>query len=274
MYSVNAFCKDGQGGNPAGVVLDGTAYTREQKLALATELGYSETVFIHPSDVATYKLEYYTPVDEVPLCGHATIATFVLLHQLGIAPVGQCTIETLAGILCIDIEADGTVMMEQTIPQFLDCYQPQDFASCLPMEWYDSRYPIQCVSTGLKDIIMPIDTPEHLDQLRPQFQAMADLNTRQDVVGIHAYTLVNDSQKTAICRNFAPRYAINEESATGTASCALACYLHRHIQPQDTYIFEQGLTMGRPSRIIVKIKSQANQITQVMVGGKGKIIKN
>lgn len=274
IYTVNAFCKEGQGGNAAGVVLDGSGYTREQKLALAAKLGYSETVFFLPSYVADHRLEYFTPVDEVPLCGHATIAAFALMHQLGLAPTGQRTIQTKAGILRVDIEADGTVMMEQTVPQFLDIYQPQDFSACLPVEWCDSRYPIQCVSTGLKDVIMPIDTPEHLDQLRPQFRAMAELNIRQDVVGIHAFTLVNDSQRTAICRNFAPRYSINEESATGTANCALACYLHRHIQPQDTYIFEQGITMGRPSRIIVKVKSQANQITQVMVGGKGIIVES
>ena len=83
VYVVSAFCKDGRGGNKAGVVLDHQDLVPAEMTAIAKELGCSETAFVMPSDTADFKLRYFTPTEEVPLCGHATIATFSLLHSLG-----------------------------------------------------------------------------------------------------------------------------------------------------------------------------------------------
>ena len=82
VYVMSAFSKENKGGNKAGVVLNREDLTVRQKMAIAKELGYSETAFVTHSDVADYKIEYFTPTDEVPLCGHATIATFSLLFHL------------------------------------------------------------------------------------------------------------------------------------------------------------------------------------------------
>lgn len=76
VYVMSAFSKDNKGGNKAGVVLNREELSVSQKMEIAKELGYSETAFVTDSDVADYKIEYFTPTDEVPLCGHATIATF------------------------------------------------------------------------------------------------------------------------------------------------------------------------------------------------------
>ena len=83
VYVVSAFSKNGAGGNLAGVVLNRPELTAVQKMAIAAELGYSETAFVTASDRAELHLEYFTPTEEVPLCGHATIASFTLLHLLG-----------------------------------------------------------------------------------------------------------------------------------------------------------------------------------------------
>ena len=70
---------------------------------------------------------------------------------------------------------------------------------------------------------------------------------------------------TAICRNFAPLYGIDEESATGTSNCALACYLYRYVSKQDQYIFEQGHNLNSISRIYVNLDTEDNTITGVWV---------
>lgn len=271
IYTVFAFCKGDEGGNAAGVALDGETYARDEKQLTAAKMGYSETVFVSKSAVADFKLEYFTPIEEVPLCGHATIATFSLMLQKGLIKAGCHSIETKAGLLKIEVYDDGTIMMEQTVPQYLEQYIPSTFASCIETQWIDPQWPIQAVSTGLTDILMPIDSVAHLDALRPNFEAMSALNTAQGVVGIHAFAIIDEPDRMCVCRNFAPRYAINEESATGTSSGALACYLFRYVKQQEVYIFEQGITMGQSSRIIVKIEESGGEIKKVKVGGVGRL---
>ena len=269
VYTANAFCHNGSGGNGAGIVLDSERLSRSEKQRIATEMGLSETVFVGPSEKADFKLEYFTPAAEVDLCGHATIATFALKNaKEGLS--GNFVIETLAGLLDVRVEADGRVMMQQRRPEFFEVYEDVIFDECLPVDWVLRGMPIQAVSTGLKDILMPIDSVEHLRRIRPDFEKMAALNRQQGVVGIHAFALSDEEGYVAECRNFAPLYDIDEESATGTSNCALACYLHRYVERREEYRFLQGVSMGRTSEIVVRIDDHGEQIDRVMVGGYGK----
>lgn len=270
VYVVNAFCHQDQGGNAAGVVLFSQNLKKVDKIKVAKELGFSETVFVYKSDIADYKLEYYTPVDEVNLCGHATIATFVLLHERGLEE-GIYTIETKAGVLDIEIDSQGNVFMQQCCPKFFEEYDVEEFKDCLPIEYYNPSFPIQAVSTGLKDILFPVDSIEHLRKMKPDFSIMAKLNEKQGVVGIHAFALTEDKETIAECRNFAPLYDIEEESATGTSNCALACYLSRYYRKDEEYNFLQGVSMNQPSDIIVKVNYNGEKISKVLVGGTGMV---
>lgn len=269
VYVTSAFGKNNSGGNKAGVVLDSTTLTVTQKMEIARQLGYSETAFVSPFTLGDFRIEYFTPTDEVPLCGHATIATFATLYSLHKVESGTYTIETKAGILRIQIGEDGMIYMEQNTPIYGEELSPTLF-SC--MDTTPTSYPIQIVSTGLKDIIYPVDTLTQLESLQPDFKAMSELSKQLDVVGIHAFTLTPDKDITAICRNFAPLYGIDEESATGTASCALACYLFKHQNKQKEYTFEQGYNLNSISLIAVKLEYQEDTIQEVYVGGKGYLV--
>ena len=114
---VNAFIDGTAGGNPAGVVLDADTLTTEQKLHIARQLGLSETAFVSSSQSATVKLEFFTPTRQIPHCGHATIATFSLLHKLGVIGEGNFSKESIDGNLDILI-AGEMVFMEQRAPQY------------------------------------------------------------------------------------------------------------------------------------------------------------
>ena len=100
-------------------------------------------------------------------------------------------------------------------------------------------------------------------------EEISAISKEKNVVGIHAFTLVKDKTVTAICRNFAPLYGIDEESATGTSNCALACYLFKHGQRQHQYIFEQGYHLNNISQIIVRMNYENQLIKNVFVGGYG-----
>ena len=169
----------------------------------------------------------------------------------------------------IRIEKDGMIFMEQNHPTYFETLKPEIFAECFENRFIDTALPIQIVSTGLKDVMLPVISKDHLEKLNPQFINMANLCRKLDVVGIHAFALTNNADTTAICRNFAPLYGINEESATGTSNCALACYLFKHYKQQSQYVFEQGFNLGSASRLIVNITQHDSTIDTVSVGGYG-----
>ncbi len=273
IYVASAFSKDNKGGNKAGVVFDRPDLTAEQKMAIAKELGYSETAFVTRSNVADFRLEYFTPTEEVPLCGHATIATFSVLRHLGKLDKPEYTFEAKAGILRIRVEEDGMIFMEQNLPEYLDVLEFEEVTSCFKTECKETSLPVQIVSTGLRDILMPVESAEALAAMIPDFQTMEELSREKDVVGLHAFTLLKDSEVTAICRNFAPLYGIDEESATGTSNCALASYLFKYYEIRSQYVFEQGYNLGEVSRIVVKLQYEKETIKSVFVGGYGYLIK-
>lgn len=272
VYVVSAFSKENKGGNKAGVVLNRPELTTEQKMEIAKELGYSETAFLTNSDVADFRLEYFTPTDEVPLCGHATIATFSILKILNLLEKKDYTIEAKAGILNIFIKEDGLVFMEQNVPAYYEVLKPEELEGCVRKEAISEDLPIQIVSTGLRDIMLPVASLEQLDNLEPDFEAITELSKAKDVVGIHAFALSKESEVTAICRNFAPLYGNDEESATGTSNCALAGYLFRHYEKKPQYIFEQGYSMNEVSRIIVNLDYSEADIRSIYVGGYGYLV--
>lgn len=269
VYVVNAFSKGNSGGNKAGVVIRDYNLTAAAKTELAAKLGYSETAFLGRSDKADFKLEYFTPTEEVPMCGHATIGTFTVLNHLDMLDKSHYTIETRSGILNISVRDDGMIVMEQNRPSFYEILDRQILQDCFDIRCISEQLPVQIVSTGLKDILIPVDSPQHLKELSPDFAAVSDVSRDRDVVGMHAFSLMDDGAITAVCRNFAPLYGIEEESATGTSNCALACYLFLHGHRRHEYVFEQGHNLNRISRIIVTVGSKGDTITKVFAGGYG-----
>lgn len=82
VYLVNSFTRDHCGGNPAGVVLNPPKLTTEQKIAIAQQVGFSETAFVYSGDDTDFKVDFFTAEGEVDFCGHATLAVFSLCHRL------------------------------------------------------------------------------------------------------------------------------------------------------------------------------------------------
>jgi len=271
VYQINSFAKVTGGGNPAAVVLHADSFSKERMLTIAQEIGFSETAFVMKSDKADIKVRYFTPVREVDLCGHATIAVFSLLRDLGILKKGLYKLETSNEILGIDI-SDDNVMMEMSKPRFYEFADPKEVADSLNIGVEDlitENLP-QFVSTGLKDLIIPIRSKAILDQLIPDFDKIIELSERYGAEGYHLFTL-NNNEITAYTRNFAPTLGIMEESATGTASGALAAYLYKydlmHKGELESVVFQQGEVMGRPSVINVKLEAEDGEIIRIQVGG-------
>jgi PhzF family phenazine biosynthesis protein len=280
VFRLKAFTCNNQGGNPAGVVLNADKLTTEQMQFVAKTVGYSETAFVSKSPVADFKVRFFTPNTEVDLCGHATIATYSCMYSQQLVKPGIYKQELKAGNLDVEILPDGNIVMDQTQPEFLDIIPTNEIAEVLtvPVEKAQTTSPPQIVSTGLRDLLVEIDTKETLNKLDPDMAKMTKLQKKYMAESIHAYSLEsNDENMRLSTRNFAPILEIPEESATGSANGALVSYLFKNNTlsapdvTQGIWI-EQGYSMGESSAIFVKLQVQNNMITRVQVGGLGSVI--
>ncbi len=272
LYHIRGFTMNHTGGNLAGVVIGGDNLSEMEMQSIAKEVGYSETAFVTKSDVADYKLRFFTPTEEVDLCGHATIATFNLLRDLELIGEGELIQETKAGLLRLSIK-HTQVYMEQKTPQYCETITAGEIERCFDgtyQDYINKQLPIQVVSTGMRDIMLPINSLHQLHQLQPNYEAIIQLSKKYQVAGIHSFTTETSHQASAQCRNYAPICGINEESATGTSNGALACYLSKYHDNFTTgdYIFEQGYCMHMPSEIKVMLHYQNDRIMEVWVGGR------
>ena len=291
-FQVDAFTNKCFGGNPAGVVPDARGLSDDQMKKIANEMKLSETAFVFPSTEAEYDydIRFFTPTQEVDLCGHATIATFqVLCDEKYIKIVeGKIIIKqkTRAGILAVELDFEDeelkSVMMTQAMPKFLGVIEDIDElaslfnvkASDIGIE--DMALKPQIVSTGLPDIIMPVKSLKILKELKPNFEKLASYSNRLDIVGVHAFALGFEKEiGDLVCRNFAPAVGINEEAATGTSNGALGSYLVMNhvisLNDTKTLVCKQGHHMDRPSTIIVQIEGTRDNMT-VKVGGQAVIV--
>ena len=274
-YIADAFAETIFAGNPAGVVItDGKFPDDSTCISTAAELRYSETAFVRSLGDGEFELRYFTPVSEVDLCGHATIASFYVLKHSGIIGNGSFRAHTRAGILNISITGD-TVMMDMASPIHISTISEQDKIDKLysilgAKETPQLDMPPMIISTGLPDIILPVADRASLNSLSPDMAALIALSREYDVVGLHPFALDDSGAATAFARDFAPLYGISEEAATGTASGALAYYLYlNNIVNEDTEVcFIQGEAMNRASKITACINSDGN----IQVGGSASIL--
>ena len=284
IFQVDAFSDKAFGGNPAGLVPDASRLTGEQMQQIANEMNLSETAFVIPLSKDLYKVRFFTPLCEVDLCGHATIATFFTLAKKGYIE-GLCNEkkivfqETKVGKLAVEIIfKDGEVdkvFMEQAPPKDLGEIEDLDKllkAMGLTIEDIGIEdtlvYP-RMISTGLPDIILPIKTKEKLDNLNIDMKLLAQVSDNLKVTGVHAFYLPSLNSDIVYTRNFAPLVGIDEESATGTANGALIYYLKKNKFIKDNNILAyQGETMNRRSQIYCSI----NESNTIKVGGKAKIM--
>ena len=268
-YLIDAFSDRPFGGNPAGVVLLDTGHFPDEKLMLqiAAELRYSETAFVRRLSDNEFTIRYFTPKAEVELCGHATIASFALLHSEGMA-AGRCLCHTLAGDLTV--EAMDKVMMQMAKPHIVKSFDdPSEIYKALGMPDFQPMLPVQIVYAGLPDFMIPIPDVNTLNALKPNMETITEITRRHEAVSFHVFAFGKDDY-TAHVRDFAPLYGIPEESATGTANASLTYYLQQCgcINAEAECSFIQGETMRRTSVVATRIQADGN----IFVGGTAAIV--
>lgn len=271
---VDAFTDEALTGNAAGVVPEADGVTEAQRQAIARELSVSETAFLADSDVADYRIQYFTPTQPVDLCGHATIGAFAGLASIGALEPGTVSIDTPVGPLEVEVQADGQVWMTQEDPTVrrvdLDRTRVADALglSRSAVTDLESELPLAVSSTGLPWLLVPVAFLSQLGDADPDAAAITALAAEVDAVGIYPFTFDTLSGAAHVhARAFAPGAGVPEDPVTGTAAGATGGFL-RHVGAfdgdlPDELVIEQGHYVDRPGRVRVRAGER------IRVGGDG-----
>lgn len=287
IFQVDAFSSESFGGNPAGVVPNAKLLKTDDMQKIANEMNLSETAFVHQLDDKLFKVRFFTPICEVDLCGHATIATFYTLANKGYIKsiengIIRAELETNIGKLAIDINykngEPSYILMEQNSPKSFGILEDID-ELLESMNLIKTQIGVlgeylnpEIISTGLPDIILPIKDRDVLDNLVIDFNKLAVVSQKYNVTGVHAFYLPEKNSNVVYVRNFAPLVGINEESATGTSNGALIYYLKKNNLIKDNEIVAlQGRSLNRPSEIYCFIEEDGEKF-KVKVGGNARIV--
>ena len=278
-YLVDVFAERKYAGNQLAVVDSGAALSSAQMQEIANEMHFSETSFIlsHKQRKGGFDVRIFTPSAEVPFAGHPTLGTaHIIRHFLIKKRVDNVLLNLKVGQIPVSFEKTGarqeTVWMEQLPPTFGKTFSVPQLAQVLGLSIgdFNSRYPIQEVSTGMPFIIVPLKTLDAVKRARISMDSLLGL-AKEAKAGIlvfcpETYEKGNDLN----VRVFVDLFGIPEDPATGSGNGCLAGYLlhYRYFGTDEVNArVEQGYEMRRRSLLLLKAEDRAGNI-RVHVGGK------
>lgn len=256
---LTAFSTNPAGGNPAGVVLDATTLSDEAMQEIAAEVGFSETAFItSPVTEDTASIRYFAPEGEVDFCGHATVAAVVALGEA--RGHGRLVFETKVGDVEVSSWIEGEITMGSLHSPQLDCFDlPENQLEQLleTLGWSDEDLDPGFVPAvgyaGNRHPVLVVRDSATLGRLAYDFTALQRLCRAHRWVTVQLVAATGPSSWHS--RNPFPWGGVIEDPATGAAAAALAAYLCAggHARTGDSFVLDQGVEMGRPSRINVEL---------------------
>lgn len=262
IYRLSAFADLASGststGNPAGVWIGDRLPDAVTMQSIATDIGYSETAFLAPSTGFQRQVKYYSPIAEVPFCGHATIAAAVVLGRTGgqgvytlLSNVGEIVVnvsENAAGYEATLVSVDPThqpveeVLLEQVL-EILG-WHPDELDLAIP--------PAKAFA-GAWHLIIAVRKSSRLASLHYDFDSLKSLMLEYDLTTLQL--VWRECDDVFHSRNPFPVGGVIEDPATGAAAAALGGYLRdaELIRTPKRLTIRQGESMGRPSVIKVHV---------------------
>lgn len=275
LYQLDVFTNKPFAGNPLAVVTDGDNLSRQQMQAVAREMNLAETVFVQrpTNNRALARLRIFTTTRELPFAGHPVIGTWFLLAELGVVPASEGPVQiqqqTGAGILPVEITfhngRPARVTMTQKEARFKSARISREaLAEALGLreQDFDSDLPVECVSTGIFNLMVPLRNKAVLPKIQSNLRALFHLLNGNCTM---AYCFALGGHGKAFSRGMLP-WEIVEDPATGSAGGSLGAYLVRHgnLKPGEELSITQGVEMGRPSEIHVQVaKERAGLVSRV-----------
>jgi PhzF family phenazine biosynthesis protein len=299
---VDAFSTRPFGGNPAGVITNADGLRSEEMMKIAGEMNLSETAFVTlPESLDTdFRIRFFTPSYEVDLSGHVVIAvTWALLEEGRIQVsdgVTTVNLGTNVGSIAVDLlfystdspETAGDrvavrngqscgelhrIMMHQSISNHTSTDIPvSEIAGILGIDTTEissTGLPMEIVSTGLDQLMIPVRSKETILNLNPDLIKLGLSNKKHGIQTNHIFSTDTFSEDcVSYSRHFAPAVGMWEDPGTGTAAAGLGDYLLRHgIVTSGEMIMEQGNDSSSLARILVEVEESMLDEGFARIGG-------
>ncbi len=281
-YTCDVFTDKQFGGNQLAVIPDATGIPEHLLQSIAQEFNFSETTFVFPpaDPRNTKRVRIFTPQDELPFAGHPTVGTAVVLAVIGEIPMPTSSVKIVLeeGVGPVPV----TITAVNGKPSFaqLTAAKPPEFNNIVPTaellaamltlsrdDLDDGTFAIQFVSVGYPFLYVAVKNRTALKRIRVNAEVMEKLNLKEVYIFTHDAEHPDSHFRS---RMFAPLLGIPEDPATGSAAASFAGYLARR-DPLNTgtlkWTIEQGIEMGRPSRLYVEADKTEGEITSIRVGG-------
>lgn len=287
---LDVFTRARFGGNPLAVVMPATGLSDAEMQSIAREFNFSETTFVLPPAVAdnTARVRIFNRTQEMPFAGHPNVGTAYAVGQesecFGRRVAESLRFEELAGLVDVQLVREGGQCVGATItaPQALEVgatVDPALVAPCAQLSVDDLRIERHLpseVSVGLPFVVVEVAAAA-LDRAQPDLaafrQAVGVSGSRLDAsrFSLFLYARAEPAGRRLKARMFSPLSGTFEDPATGSASAALAAYLGSWDGLADgelAFTIEQGVKMGRPSEIELRVRKVAGQVAGVAVTGR------
>jgi PhzF family phenazine biosynthesis protein len=261
-----AFTNQGSGGNPAGVLLDAVGVDDGVRLAVAAQVGYSETAFVEAQGGrGQYRVRYFSPQAEVAFCGHATIAAAAAIADRD-GP-GLLQFSTLAGPIAVQtsVTSEGVTATLTSVPTRTRTAQAEELSAALAaLGWQrsdlDPYYPAHVAYAGNDHLVLAVRERSHLAALDYDFPTLGALMAQRAWTTVH---LVWAESRTVFhARDAFPPGGVIEDPATGAAAAAFGGYLRTSglVELPTRITILQGADMGRPSRLLVDLSTGDDRV--------------
>lgn len=282
---VDAFTRTPFSGNPAGVVLDADFLDSKTMQKIAMEMNLSETVFVlEPTNPeADIRLRWFTPSQEVNLCGHATIAAFHVLAEEGRFDLipgepQSFEVETKSGNLIVDVEwlnQHPYIKFSLPVNQFYP--YPGDISQLcgsLGLAEVELSRKVKPMITDSGYCYIPVTHFDSLKTIEPNRALLAKLDELYDIKGFAVVTMdTGDKDIDWHMRFFAPGLGVFEDPVTGSANGPMAAYLYLNGLVDTTkHFFEfkasQGRFVNRTGYIDVLLQTDSDGIKEIQICGE------
>lgn len=254
-----AFTTDPKGGNPAGVWVGDRLPDGETMQSIAAEVGFPETAFVMPKSGLTRTIRYFSPQGEVPFCGHATIATGVLLGQTQGA--GTYELSTIVGMVPVQVQQSESGHWEAALTSVEPQQRSVDPAivteALAALDWkqdeLDLQLPPILAYAGSWHLVIAVREADRLAKLNYDFDRLKAFMILHELLTLQL--VWRESETRFHSRNPFPVGGVIEDPATGSAAAALGGYLRSigAVKTPATISIGQGAAIGRPSQLTVDI---------------------
>lgn len=284
-FTLDVFTDRRFGGNPLAVILDARGLTEAEMLQVTREFNFSESTFVLPAEDAhtTRRVRIFTPGGEVPFAGHPTVGTAIALVFSGDVRADGDAVQVVLGENVGPVPV--TVRLRDGVPEWAQLsvaqmpteeppidaaivcgvmgLQPSDL---LPASTHAPRV----TSCGLPFLLVPVATRDAVERARVRAESFERHFEGTTAEMMMVFTPISDTPGVDIhCRVFCPGVNVPEDPATGSANAALGGYLAARTPRTGTLTWttQQGVEMGRPSRLEIEVDKSGETITAVRVGG-------